>query len=301
MGALLKFAATELANKSLGEDNANLNIPEKSLDGQVGTAAPDSVAPDRVVTSNPMGMKPLTMSSANNVGVNDYSNQGKAGTTPGYTDLWAQQSVSTKFPTYNPETNSLAKSSAALLPAASLMLGGGTLAYGGKKIYDHIEATKEDAKAKALSRVPRALLAALATGALGYKANDYVNDYVDKGDSAQSSLYGMRSRFNANKFSAATDNMIEKVAAISAPLATALGLGTAGGTMLALPAIKKIIDTEADKRVDEATKYWTPGAAIAGLGLGYLGGDAHRMYKAKGKIDDRKKYIDAYRAMQGMS
>ena len=68
MGSLLKFAEANL-NTIIGKQDSTLPSPELSVE------------------SNPMGTQQTGQQAANNTGINDYSNIGKVGTSPGFTDL----------------------------------------------------------------------------------------------------------------------------------------------------------------------------------------------------------------------
>jgi len=315
MGALYKYAVKNL-NKSSSDNNMNLSTPEASLTMK-SEAQPSQQQADLTplaVESNNMGMAPKGQTDANNTGINDYSNIGKVGTTPGYTDLWQQQSVQTTQPQFQPwnvngqspaapAIPSMPKQSMSVGQLAAAALGAGTVAYGGKKIYDYKKDATDRAKHTAMTRIPRALLAAVATGALGYKLNDSARNYITRGNAATGSMAAMRSNVrNASRYGrkySSNELDLIKHAMSTGRLAQLIGLGATGTTLAALPFAKRYIDKKAQDAVDAKTRFWTPGAAVAGLGLGYMASDIPRIYSARKRVKAYDDYKASYNTLMG--
>ena len=262
---------------------------------------------------------------------------GRAGEVAGYSDKYIEQAQSFQEPTYTPYSQSESKMSReskaqknqtkhnsiahdmllgkragwmthGVLPSAALMLG----SYGTWKGYKELMAYKDRATIKgkhlAKTKIPRALLAAVASGAAGYTASNYANNYIESGRQADIDLKKMQARFRSingashMKASGLTPDMIKRSVAgttVAAGLATALGLGAFGLSHFGTKKGKEYIDSEMHRRVNNATKYWTPAAAVAGFGLGYAGNDIKRMYNARKLIKAKSNFAGAYNSLIG--
>ena len=321
MRPLYKYAEDNL-NASNSKQNMNLATPELQQNNN------QAYSPE--TESNNLGMQAMPMTDATGIGQNNYANVGKVGTTPGYTDLWQQQSVQTTAPSFNstqpkapsmmptpptpealPKMNSLLVDAVAQLQKTStlaralpLIIGGGALAWGGKQIYDHTKDLKESATRRTLTKLPRALLTALAAGVGGYKLNEYTNGYINRGAASANSVRTMQNNFRRSRgvphaahYAGLNADLIKH--AMSTGMLAALGIGTAGATVLGVPRVKDFLTTKANSMVDNKTKYWMPAALVSGLGLGYMSGDAPKVYRAHKQIKSRNDYQSAYDLLRG--
>ena len=144
------------------------------------------------------------------------------------------------------------------------------LAIGGSAGYVYNKATdaEANAKKKVLTHAPATILAALAAGTLGAYGNRKIRSEVSSGSRAQTEIRKIKARQAA---------ILARMGVRNVPMVKQSVSTAALATILGAPAIAyaagKGIDTYADERAKEITKYMLPIGSAFGLLAGYAAPD----------------------------